>query len=226
MSRFSARRSLNFTNKLAGKSVVGYANSAVIRMAISASDAVDGYSTGRESAMNVGADRVQRFRGAKHASDHDNGAKIDTAMIIRNPEKNFEELWKTFHHRYPFFELRNVDWKKQYDTYRPKVTREISDDELFDIFCQMLAPLHDGHVELIVKATGDRKKRYFTPEKKPRFWQEFTSREIKQLFKTTEKTLVTNGFGQPTETQAWMLHYCRSRAFGYIRILELEGLEL
>jgi Tricorn protease C1 domain len=69
-------------------------------------------------------------------------AKIDTAMIIRNPEKNFEELWKTFHNRYPFFELRNVDWKKQYDTYRPKVTRETSGDELFDIFCQMLAPLH------------------------------------------------------------------------------------
>ena len=98
-------------------------------------------------------------------------------MIIRNPEKNFEELWKTFHNRYPFFELRNVDWKKQYDTYRPKVTRETSDDELFNIFCQMLAPLHDGHVELIAKASGDRKKRYFTPEKKPRFWQEFTSRD-------------------------------------------------
>jgi len=121
-------------------------------------------------------------------------------MIIHNPEKNFEELWKTFHNRYPFFELRNVNWKKQYDTYRPKVTRETSDDELFDIFCQMLAPLHDGHVELIAKASRDRKQRYFTPEKKPRFWKVFTSPEIKQLFKTTEKTLVANGFGRPTET--------------------------
>jgi len=146
-------------------------------------------------------------------------------MIIHNPEKNFEELWKTFHNRYPFFELRNVDWKEQYDTYRPKVTRETSDEELFDIFCEMLAPLNDGHVELIAKAWGRRKKRYFSPEKKPRFWQEFTSREIKELFKTTEKTLVARGFGRPTETQAWMLHYCRSRAFGYIRILELEGVK-
>jgi carboxyl-terminal processing protease len=144
-------------------------------------------------------------------------------MIIRNPETNFETLWRTFHNRYPFFELRNVDWRKQYDTYRPKVAEETSDDELFEIFCQMLAPLHDGHVELIAKASRDRKKRYFNPEKKPRFWQEFTSREIKQLFKTTEKTLVANGFGRPTETQAWMLHYSRSRTLGYIRILELEG---
>jgi carboxyl-terminal processing protease len=146
-------------------------------------------------------------------------------MIIRNPEKNFEKLWKTFHYRYPFFELRNVDWKKQYVSYRPQVTRRSSNDELFDIFCHMLAPLHDGHVELVVKASGHRKKRYFNPEKKPRFWQEFTSGEIKQLLKTTEKTLVANGFGRPTETQAWMLHYCRSRAFSYIRILELEGVK-
>jgi len=146
-------------------------------------------------------------------------------MIIRDPEKNFEVLWETFHNRYPFFELRNVDWKKQYDTCRPKVTSETSDDELFDIFCQMLDPLDDGHVELKAKASGDRKKRCFTAEKSTRFSQEFTNRQIKKLFKTTKKTLVANGFGQPKETKAWMLHYCRSRAFGYIRILELEDVK-
>jgi carboxyl-terminal processing protease len=144
-------------------------------------------------------------------------------MIIRAPEKNFEELWQTFHNRYPFFKLRNVDWKKQYDTYRPKVTNQTSDDELFEIFCQMLDPLDDGHVSLTVKATGHQKKRYFSPEKKPRFWREFTKEQIKELFKTTEKTLVANGFGPPAETEAWILHYCRSQAFGYFRLLELEG---
>lgn len=146
-------------------------------------------------------------------------------MIIRDPEKNFEELWKTFHNRYPFFELRGVDWKKQYETYRPKVTTKTSDDELFDIFCQMLEPLNDGHVRLIAKESFDRKERHFTPEKKPGFWQEFTNEQIKQLFKTSEKTLVANGFRQPAKTEAWMLHYCRSSEFGYIRILELEGVK-
>jgi carboxyl-terminal processing protease len=152
-------------------------------------------------------------------------AKIDTAMIIRDPEKNFEKLWRTFYNRYPFFKLKNVDWKKQYAIFRPKVTAQTSEEELFDILCQMLAPLHDGHVELIAKVRGDRKTRYFNPEKRPRFWKEFTSREIKQLLRTTKTTLVSNGFGRPRETQAWMLHYCRSRAFGYIRILELEGVK-
>ena len=76
------------------------------------------------------------------------------AMFNRDPEKNFEELWATFHHRYPFFDLRKIDWRKQYDIYRPKVTRKTGHAELFDVFCQMLDPLDDGHVELWAKALG------------------------------------------------------------------------
>jgi C-terminal processing protease CtpA/Prc len=146
-------------------------------------------------------------------------------MFNRDPEKNFEEFWQTFNNRYPFFEVRNVDWKKQYETYRAKVTSQTGDDELFEIFCLMLAPLNDGHVSLIAQTNGDRKRR-FTPEKRPRFWREFTSRQqIKQLFQTTEKTLVANGFSQPKQTEAWILHYGRSQAFGYLRLLELEGID-
>jgi hypothetical protein len=145
-------------------------------------------------------------------------------MLNRDPEKNFEEFWQTFNNRYPFFEVRNVDWKKQYETFRSKVTSQTLDDELFDILCQMLAPLNDGHVNLIAQTSEDRKRR-FTPEKKPRFWREFTSpQQIKQLFETTGKTLVANGFGQPKASEAWVLHYGRSGDFGYLRILELEGI--
>ncbi|HEY2185543.1 MAG TPA: S41 family peptidase [Xanthobacteraceae bacterium] len=146
-------------------------------------------------------------------------------MINRDPEENFESLWKTFYNRYPFFELRNVDWKKQHDTHRPMVTHKTSDDKLFDIFCRMLDPLDDGHVELEAKASGERKARYFSAEKKPGFHQEFSQRAIKQLFKTSAKTLIRHGFGKPAETEAWMLHYCRSGKFGYIRLLELEGIK-
>jgi hypothetical protein len=151
--------------------------------------------------------------------------KVNRAMLIRHPERNFEFLWKIFHNRYPFFELRKVDWRRQYEIYRPRAAPGITDDELFDIFCQMLDPLNDGHVELKTKATRGRKARYFTAEKPPRFHQEFTKREIKQLFKTTEKTLVAHGFGKPRATEAWMMQYCKSAEFGYIRILELEGIE-
>lgn len=144
-------------------------------------------------------------------------------MINRDPETNFEELWSTFHKRYPFFKLRNVDWQKQYELYRPKITSATTDSELFSIFCQMLLPLNDGHVELEARIEG--KKRSFIAEQKPRFWQEFSERDIDRLFKTTEDTLVANDFEKPAKTQAWMLRYCRSRMFGYLRILELEGIK-
>jgi hypothetical protein len=146
-------------------------------------------------------------------------------LTDRDPRKNFEQLWKSFHDRYPFFRLRKVDWKRQYELYRPKVTRDTGDAELFDIFCGMLAPLNDGHVELRARIRGERKERYFNPERKPRFWQEFTETGIKQLFKTTDRTLLANGFGRPTRRQAWMLRYTRSRTCGYVRILELEDVK-
>lgn len=146
-------------------------------------------------------------------------------MTARDPERNFEELWQTFRDRYPFFALRNVDWKQQYETYRPRVTAKTSDEELFDILCHMLDPLNDGHVELEGRIGKDRKKRLFTAEKKTRFSKEFTEKQIKQLFKTTAETLVANGFGKPKETEAWMLHYARSPDVGYMRILELEDVK-
>lgn len=151
--------------------------------------------------------------------------KIHAEMAYRDPEKNFEALWATFHERYPFFVLRGVDWKKQYNDYRPKVTSRTGDDELFDIFCEMLGPLNDGHVELTAKIRGNKRARHFRPEKTPRFHQEFDKGETKQLFKTTGKTLVSFGFDKPAKTEAWMLRYCRSRDIGYIRILELEGIK-
>ena len=145
--------------------------------------------------------------------------------VTYNPEKNFEELWKTFFDRYPFFKLRNVDWNSQYDVFRPKVASDTSEDELFDIFCDMLTPLNDGHVELMAETGGGDRKRYFNPELKPGFWQEFTKQEIKSLFKTTKKTLVSNGFEKPHKSAAWILRYCKSSNYGYLRILELEGVK-
>jgi carboxyl-terminal processing protease len=145
--------------------------------------------------------------------------------ILRDPELNFEQLWETFHNRYPFFDLRNVDWKKQYDTFRPRVTRLTTDDELFDILCEMIDPLDDGHVELTGRTVPGHKRRFFNPEPEPRFRQEFSRQEIERLFETTQKTLSSKGFGQQQKTAAWMLHYCRSGSVGYIRIFELEGVK-
>lgn len=146
-------------------------------------------------------------------------------MPNRNPIKNFEAFWKTFNHRYPFFKLRNVDWNAQYAKFRSLVTDQTSDEELFDILCQMVDPLDDGHVEIEARLGKQRKLKVFTAEKKTRFNSEFDDNAVKQLFDVTGATLVRHGFRKPKATKAWMLHYAKSSNIGYLRILELEDVK-
>ena len=140
---------------------------------------------------------------------------------VSDPVENFEQLWQAFENRYAFFDVRGVDWKKQYDTYRPLVNAKTSDDELFKIMCRMLKPLNDGHVELKSKDP----KRRFCAEDEPRFWREFSNQQINELFKVSEKTLQANGFSAVEESETWILRYARSKDSGYLRILELEGMK-
>ncbi|KAA3630663.1 MAG: hypothetical protein DWQ02_17640, partial [Bacteroidetes bacterium] len=67
-----------------------------------------------------------------------------------NPEALFEDLWTTFDTGYAGFEERGVDWQAQYDFFRPQVTQNTSEEELADIFKQLLATLDDGHVSLAI----------------------------------------------------------------------------
>ncbi len=66
-----------------------------------------------------------------------------------NPEAVFDNLWVTFNEEYAVFEERQVDWEALYQTYRPLVTANTSDDELFTVLSGMLSHLDDGHVNLI-----------------------------------------------------------------------------
>ncbi len=139
--------------------------------------------------------------------------------LLSSPEKNFEELWQVFNNRYAFFEVRGVDWQNQYEIYRPLVTESTTDDELFDIMCNMLKPLNDGHVELKTK----NPRRRFCAEDPPRFWREFTDQQIEQLFEVTENTLKQHGFGEVEDTATKVLTYAKSTEYAYLRIVELEG---
>ena len=65
-------------------------------------------------------------------------------------EQNFETLWNEFNDHYAPFEERGVDWNSQYSLYRHQVTSNTTDDQLFDIFKQMLGSLDDCHVDLNV----------------------------------------------------------------------------
>jgi CubicO group peptidase (beta-lactamase class C family) len=71
---------------------------------------------------------------------------------INSPEYTFEHIWHTFNDYYAFFELRSVNWQESYDKYRPLVTANTNQEELFNIISSMLVPLNDAHVGLTVNS--------------------------------------------------------------------------
>ena len=70
------------------------------------------------------------------------------AQELSDPELNFEAAWKSYDLNYGAFIPKKVDWDLLYRVYRPKVTPQTTDDELFDIISAMLKQLNDNHVSL------------------------------------------------------------------------------
>ena len=66
--------------------------------------------------------------------------------INNDPQLNFDYFWHSFNDYYAFFAARNVDWQQLYQDYRPLITPETTNDQLFEIFSAMVAPLEDAHV--------------------------------------------------------------------------------
>lgn len=73
---------------------------------------------------------------------------IGTAEV-NDPENNFELFWHDFDQHYALFMIRDIDWQEQYDKFRPQVTPQTTDDELWDMMTQMIDVLDDGHTFLL-----------------------------------------------------------------------------
>lgn len=65
-----------------------------------------------------------------------------------NPEHIFEMFWNDFNEHYALFEVKEINWNNLHSHYRPQVTPETTDEELWDIVTEMLLPLDDEHVKL------------------------------------------------------------------------------
>ncbi|MGI5337139.1 S41 family peptidase [Streptomyces sp. CA-181903] len=72
-----------------------------------------------------------------------------------DPRRVFDVFWHTYAENYPFFEAHGIDWKAVRDRFRPRITSDTSDDELFAVLRRMIEPLYDGHT--FIKASQDRR---------------------------------------------------------------------
>ena len=65
---------------------------------------------------------------------------------------NFEALWTILDEHYCFFDYKQkeygLDWNNVYTKYKVRVNDNMSTTQLFEVLCDMLGELRDGHVNL------------------------------------------------------------------------------
>lgn len=70
---------------------------------------------------------------------------------------NFDALWKCLDRNYCFFdykkEVYGLDWDSVYAVYRPRISNQMTQQQFFEVCCDMLSELKDGHVNLY--SSGD-----------------------------------------------------------------------
>jgi hypothetical protein len=78
-------------------------------------------------------------------------------LPTNTPLDTFDIFWVTFDEHYPFFALHGINWRDVRDKYRPQITNETTEEELFNIFKAMIEPLHDAHTYVM----GAQQKLFF-----------------------------------------------------------------
>ena len=77
---------------------------------------------------------------------------VDTDEYDDTATENFEALWKIIDEHYCFFDYKQqaygLDWQAVYNKYKVRVNNNMNTVQLFEVLCDMLAELRDGHVNL------------------------------------------------------------------------------
>ena len=65
-----------------------------------------------------------------------------------NPVNVFDYLWDQVDRNYTLFDVKGIYWDSVREVYRPMVTDDMDDYQLFDVCAAMLNTLRDGHTNL------------------------------------------------------------------------------
>lgn len=66
-----------------------------------------------------------------------------------DPRRDFQIFWNTFNELYVDFTLSGIDWQTVYSTAEQQLADIETEEELFQLFADMITPLEDGHNELV-----------------------------------------------------------------------------
>src|SRR5690554_6758950 len=70
-------------------------------------------------------------------------------LATNDPLEIFDYMWSEVDRKYSYFELKNIDWNQMRNTYRPMLSANSNDIELFDVLAAMLNELRDDHTNLV-----------------------------------------------------------------------------
>ncbi len=78
-----------------------------------------------------------------------------------SPSRVFNYLWEDIHHRYSYFEEKNIDWLEIKEAFSSRVQDDLDEKELFELLGEMLFELKDGHVNLSSEFNRTRNWEWF-----------------------------------------------------------------
>src|SRR5512133_1558512 len=66
-----------------------------------------------------------------------------------NAADNFDVLWTTIDEKYGLFPVSDLNWDSLYTVYRAQIDESTTENQLWDISCDLLSHLRNGHVSLV-----------------------------------------------------------------------------
>ena len=82
-----------------------------------------------------------------------------------SPRGNFEALWRIMDEHYCFFDYKEkeigVNWNEVHTRYAAKISPDMGNKQLFEVLCQMIGELRDGHVNIGAAFDYGRNWSYF-----------------------------------------------------------------
>lgn len=73
---------------------------------------------------------------------------FESDLASSDPYTNFDYLWNELDARYSYFELKNIDWEAVRVEHSERIASDMTEEELFDVFADMLNALRDDHSNL------------------------------------------------------------------------------